>query len=280
MTAASWALHCLGEPDVIFSGINGVSDDGSTVVGYGSSLYVFEDPEEPPEVIYPRGSVWPDGGTVPFELPPMPNPWNGGLEATAVSADGSVVVGSGPAFNPSGGFANHSFRWTADTGVVDLGTIPGRPNASIYAMDCSADGNTIVGHFNDGGVGTWEAFVWTQADGFRSLRDILADAGVIIPEDVRLRETYTSNDGRVIAGWAYVMSENRYYGYVATLPDDTAPTCPADWDGSGTVNSSDISAFLSAWLLSLNEGTMAADFNGDLTVNSTDISALPERMAG
>src|SRR5690606_15885348 len=98
--------------------------------------------------------------------------------------------------------------------------IPERPNASIFAMDCSADGNTIVGYFMDGGVTTWDAFIWTQETGFRTLREILADAGVVIPENVRLRETYTSNDGRVIAGWAYDISENRYYGYVATLPED------------------------------------------------------------
>ncbi len=50
--------------------------------------------------------------------------------------------------------------------------------------------------------------------------------------------------------------------------------CPADWDGSGSVDSSDISAFLTAWLQSLQEGSLVADFNGDMTVNSADISAF------
>jgi plastocyanin len=50
--------------------------------------------------------------------------------------------------------------------------------------------------------------------------------------------------------------------------------CATDWDGSGTVNSSDISAFLSGWLASLQDGTLDADFNGDATVNSSDISAF------
>ncbi len=52
------------------------------------------------------------------------------------------------------------------------------------------------------------------------------------------------------------------------------PECDADWDNDGDVDSSDISAFLSAWLLSLETGTLNADFNGDNSVNSTDISAF------
>ncbi len=265
-------LHCLGEPDVIFSGVSRVSDDGSTVVGYGSELIIY-DPEEPGEVNYPRGSVWPDGGTVPIELPPMPNPFNGGVEGRAASADGSVVVGFGAAFNSNGGFANHAFRWTADTGVVDLGDIPGLPTASIYAMDCTADGNTIVGYYNSGGVSTWDAFIWTQDEGIRSLRQVLTDAGAVIPENIRFRETYTSNDGRVIAGWAYDIGENRYYGYVATLPDD-AGSCPADWDGDDAINSNDISAFLAAWLDSVQNGNLDADFDQSGSINSNDISAF------
>jgi photosystem II stability/assembly factor-like uncharacterized protein len=50
--------------------------------------------------------------------------------------------------------------------------------------------------------------------------------------------------------------------------------CPADWDGNGTVNSTDISAFLTAWLDSLNQGNLNADFDGNGTVNSSDISAF------
>lgn len=49
--------------------------------------------------------------------------------------------------------------------------------------------------------------------------------------------------------------------------------CPADWNNDGAVNSTDISAFLSTWLDSVNNGNTAADFNGDGAVNSTDISA-------
>ncbi len=50
--------------------------------------------------------------------------------------------------------------------------------------------------------------------------------------------------------------------------------CPADWDGNGSVNSSDISAFLTTWLMSIGDGGLAGDFSGDGVVNSSDIAAF------
>jgi hypothetical protein len=50
--------------------------------------------------------------------------------------------------------------------------------------------------------------------------------------------------------------------------------CPADWNGDMVVNSTDISAFVTAWLDSVQNGNLNADFNGDMVVNSTDISAF------
>ncbi len=50
--------------------------------------------------------------------------------------------------------------------------------------------------------------------------------------------------------------------------------CDADWDESGDVNSNDISAFLTAWLDSVQNGNLVADFDGSGGVNSNDISAF------
>lgn len=47
-----------------------------------------------------------------------------------------------------------------------------------------------------------------------------------------------------------------------------------DWNDDGNINSTDISAYLSAWLFSINNFTNSADFNNDNSVNSTDISAF------
>jgi hypothetical protein len=56
-------------------------------------------------------------------------------------------------------------------------------------------------------------------------------------------------------------------------PDECAG-CPVDWNGDDVVNSTDISAFITAWLASVQGATPAADFNEDGAVNSTDISAF------
>ena len=50
--------------------------------------------------------------------------------------------------------------------------------------------------------------------------------------------------------------------------------CPADWNDDDTVNSSDVSAFLTSWLDSLQNGNLIADFDGNGAVNSSDISAF------
>lgn len=50
--------------------------------------------------------------------------------------------------------------------------------------------------------------------------------------------------------------------------------CGADWDGSGQVNSSDISGFLTSWVASVTAGDLTADFDGSGQTNSSDISAF------
>lgn len=55
---------------------------------------------------------------------------------------------------------------------------------------------------------------------------------------------------------------------------DPSRLCPADFDGNSTVNSADISAFLTRWLADVTEGGGYADFDASGTTNSTDISAF------
>lgn len=50
--------------------------------------------------------------------------------------------------------------------------------------------------------------------------------------------------------------------------------CRGDWTGEGSANSSDISAFLTDWLASVQDGTLDADFDCSGGVNSSDISAF------
>lgn len=52
------------------------------------------------------------------------------------------------------------------------------------------------------------------------------------------------------------------------------PPCPADFDGSGSVSSADITSFLSAWFADLTSGTLTADFNQSGSTTSADITAF------
>lgn len=120
--------------------ITAVSADGSTVVGehyrgYNQPSYAFR---------------WTEA-TGLKDLGPLPG--GRGSVATAVSSDGSVIVGyaDDPLINGN----ESTFRWTAATGMKDLYyPSPGaQPNA------VNADGTVIVG---DTGTGS---FVWTPSTG-------------------------------------------------------------------------------------------------------------------
>ena len=130
-----------------FSRANGVSADGSVVVGQSNSTSGVE--------AFRWTSV---GGMVGLgDLP-------GGIfrsAATGVSADGSVVVGLG---NSASG--EEAFRWTSGGGMVGLGDLPGGIFQS-QAVDVSADGSVVVGT-SESASGP-EAFRWTSGGGMVGL---------------------------------------------------------------------------------------------------------------
>jgi uncharacterized membrane protein len=83
--------------------------------------------------------------------------------ANGVSGDGSVIVGE--IGRPTGG--RRAMRWTAATGMVDVG----RPRASDLASDftgISRDGATAIGK-STGPTESTDAFTWTQEGGWRLL---------------------------------------------------------------------------------------------------------------
>lgn len=88
--------------------------------------------------------------------------------ATAVSDDGTVVVGLGKIADE----VTEAFRWTEETGMVALGDFPGGFHRS-RAWGVSADGTVVVGHGSiDGSI---EAFRWTASDGMVGLGGLLED---------------------------------------------------------------------------------------------------------
>ncbi len=174
-------------------------------------------------------------------------------QATDVSADGSVVVGSTGA---------SLFRWTAATGMVDLG-VPtsfyfgmeagisadgsvvigsrvdseghfeafrwteasgpiglGRPGgfSDTYPLDVSGDGSTVVG-FGTFASGQREAFLWTQSGGMRLLRDVLSnDCGLNLTGWTLNAAGSVSADGLTIVGGG-LNSTGSFEAWVAHIPE-------------------------------------------------------------
>jgi probable HAF family extracellular repeat protein len=104
----------------------------------------------------------------------------GGIQSYAegVSGDGRVVVGF--ALDAAG--IDHAVRWTAASGLQDLGNL-GAQGAEAYAA--SSDGSVIVGtsHDNSPGFG-YHGFRWTAAGGMQALPtldglDVAADGAVV-----------------------------------------------------------------------------------------------------
>lgn len=117
-------------------------------------------------------------------------PGTASSEAIGVSADGSVVAGNGIFYSGPDGFRK-AWRWTAGTGMQELGSLPGGMGLS-FASAVSADGSTIIGISN--APSTFGlAFRWTSAGGMVSLGDL--PGGV-----VESRANGVSADGSVIVG--------------------------------------------------------------------------------
>lgn len=89
--------------------------------------------------------------------------------ATAVSGDGSVVVGSSDSAQST---ISEAFRWTTSGGIVGMGDLPGGQFRS-GAYGVSADGAVVAGF----GLGedTQHAFRWTSSGGMVDLGSLAGD---------------------------------------------------------------------------------------------------------
>jgi len=129
----------------------------------------------------------------------------GGLtdsRATAVSADGSVIVGS----SASGLGTSEAFRWTSTGGMAGLGDLPGGPFLS-EASAVSADGGIVVGRSAVGvqpitGIPIYRAFWWDAQRGMVNLASYLSSVvGMDIGTWRFLSATGISADGRTFVGF-------------------------------------------------------------------------------
>lgn len=186
-----------------------VSADGSTIIGYCQGL---------------QGFRWTQGtGTLPLgDLPGGPV----GSQALGLSADGSVIVGGSAGQYSTGSASFEAFRWTQETEMVSLGSLPGgTPQSTADAV--SADGSIVVGNSNM--LPSWEggeAFIWDAEHGMRDLHDLLID-DYGLEESLQgwtlQRATDVSADGRVIVGWG-TNPAGQPEGWLAVVPEPSSTT--------------------------------------------------------
>lgn len=156
-----------------WSEATGVSSDGSVVAGYvgtgGSTIQAFR---------------W----TISAGMSGLGAP----SAASAVSADGTVIVGSQD-LTVDG--LREAFRWTASTGRVGLGDL-GTPPGDVFqsgATGLSGDGSVVVGNATPGATsGQYQAFRWTSTGGMVGLP--------LLPGHSSARANAVSRDGLVVVG--------------------------------------------------------------------------------
>jgi probable HAF family extracellular repeat protein len=156
-----------------------ISLDGAVIVGAGHPVLT-------------GAVIWAADGS-PTIVGKLPDGFTG--TATAVSRDGSVVVGWS---TDGAGHHYHAFRWTQQTGIVDLGDTPPGLLGSV-ATSVSGNGRIIVGW---GPTLTGDTpLIWDVDHGWRLLDAVLAtDYQTQITGWKLTRATAISDDALTIAG--------------------------------------------------------------------------------
>jgi len=184
------------DPSLVFSEAQGISADGLVIVGRSSTTTDFEP------------FRWTSGGGM-VELGTLPGAHLNSI-AFAVSADGSVVVGTS---------SSEAFRWTSGGGMVGLGDLPGGVVAS-FARDVSADGSVVVGK-GESASGP-EAFLWTSSGGMQNLRDLLIAGGATGLTDWTLTGAIgVSADGLTFVGTG-INPDGDTEAWIATVPEPSS----------------------------------------------------------
>lgn len=196
-----------------YSWAEGVSADGSVVVGYGAAGTPGGSYTHNEAFRWTASEGFVPLGGLPGGLP--------GSIATDVSPDGSTIVGR--AYSADGPEGGEGFRWTEDEGMVSLGPYPGGCY-SIEPWAVSGDGSVIVGKVVLEDSSVVRSFIWDAENGIRDLEDVLMyDYGI----DVHSDWLYVSGgaygitaDGLTITGWG-TNKDVHGEAWIAHVPETT-----------------------------------------------------------
>lgn len=194
-----------------------VSNDGSVIVGHGEK----QDPATGGGEITAAYAVrWTSGPGSVNSLGSFYSQDGEGSNATAVSADGGVIVGYGSNYESGGTVA---FRWTESGGFENLGDLAGGATES-KATAVSADGGIVVGRAIDA-AGS-QAFIWDSTHGMRNLYDVLVNdygLGGALSGWTLEAATGISADGTKIVGYGTGLSGTEAWMVdLAPVPEPTS----------------------------------------------------------
>lgn len=185
------------------SGATGISCDGSVIVGYSTDS-TGQFPTKAFRWTFVDGlTQLQNGDSVEY----------GDAEPSAISCDGTVIVGTRQSL--SGGYS--SFRWTQETGMVNLG-LPAESHG-FGPSAVSGDGSIVIGSRSGGfGFPPSGALIWDEVNGFCNLQDVLeAEYDLDLSGWTLFEATGISADGRTIVGTGW-HPYGRPEGWIATLP--------------------------------------------------------------
>lgn len=172
--------------------LEGISSDGSTIIGQDDG-------------VFGNGAYRWQAGVTTFL-------GTDDARALAMSADGSVVVGSER--SPSG--SSFAFRW--EGGVLSsLGSLSVGDRGT--ALDVSANGLLVVGTSRSAGDNPIEsAFLWDETNGIQDLNVLLPDMyGIDLTGWQLTSAQHISADGKIIAGIG--IGPNGSDTWVFTVPE-------------------------------------------------------------
>jgi hypothetical protein len=160
--------------------------DSGIIVGVGYNPI----PETPAEVAL----IWNPDGAPTASLPAVPLPAGSNSSASAISADGSIVVG--------GIVDSVALVWRAPF-LQNPDALPGLPNVfASHAENTNQDGSAVAGWNTFGGV--QQAVLWTmsaeQSATVQLINATLAGAGADVSAFTLNDAKSVSNDGKIVAG--------------------------------------------------------------------------------
>jgi probable HAF family extracellular repeat protein len=201
--------------------------------------------------------------------------------ATGVSANGSVIVGRGSTTSGSS-LTAEAFRWTASSGIVGLGYLPGAGGEFFEssAFGVSGDGAVVVGVGSS--ASGYEAFRWTEDSGMLGLGQL--------PGSQYGSATAVNADGSVIVGFSYVSGSAEAFRWSAASRmerlwdvllvnglDPAADGWTSLWDARGVsadgntiVGTGIRNGNAEAFIAVIPQSSLLGDFNNDGNVDAAD----------